>query len=1544
MEKRMRSSDVGGGNLVKKRSSSGCLIVRKKSDGIGVGSSGGSRDAFMSKEKKRSRIIMSDSGSSDELLEPYRRRVGPGTDNGGSVHRKTTLGKNENFGGTKDRSDQINSVKFGRDEKAEGERKRSRLDVFEFDEYDAIDGKMMRQEHGSKVGGIRLLGTKIHVGNKSQVEPLVAGSSRHFAGIDKRRHSYYDGASSTFGDGKRGSDRLKKNRFELKGEGSWLSVSMLKERYKDSSDKPIRVQGKNGVLKVMVKNKKKDSVSLKAFNHQDIHENRKGFRPGTSIKKDMLVHTSFRSETKLPESSGTLVKKDKHQMKLRKSLPTKSGKVPEWETDESDMSMKMGDENEGAHKSMKQVKSEDEKTPTSEKSPMSRSKEGKIRRGSGTEKQLLRDQIRKMLVSAGWTIDYRPRRNRDYQDAVYVNPSGTAYWSIIKAYDALLKQLEEEGGDIAPNGDGSFTPISDDVLSKLTRQTRKKMEHEMSKKHKVEGGNKVGREAATRKSLNGRSAIESLGMTREDEGSGSIRRQSSKALKSKMTENSSAMTTAGIDESQNFTRGINGENYADGAKWHGRNSRKLGRCTLLVRGSKKGLGLETDDFIPYAGKRTLLSWLIDSRTVQSSEKVQYMNRKRTRAMLEGWVTRDGIHCGCCSKILTVSKFEIHAGSKLRQPFQNIFLESGVSLLQCQLDSWNRQSESERSGFYNVDVDGDDPNDDTCGICGDGGDLICCDSCPSTFHQSCLGIQMLPPGDWHCPNCSCKYCGIAGQSMDDDDPVSSLLQCNQCEKKFHPSCMNGMDAPATDSSSSATYFCGQTCQEIYEHLQKILGVKHELEAGFSWSLIHRTDLDSDASLRGFPLRVECNSKLAVALSVMDECFLPIVDRRSGINLIHNVLYNCGSNFNRLNFSGFYTAILERGDEIISAASIRIRGTQLAEMPFIGTRHIYRRQGMCRRLFCAIKSALCSLKVEKLIIPAISETTDTWTVAFGFKPLEESDKQQMRSLNMLVFPGTDMLQKVFREAETLEGNQMEFSCEKPRKVESTDGVTPEVEDKQEVDSSVTPDRNVCGDIAIQNAKEEVVAADSNFETPVLPENESFIPKGDTENKLDVSSSIASDLNMCDDAAPQHVDEIKVEVVTNNSSFETPVPPINDKCVPGGEKPNKVESVHCITPGIENKSADNISAAPGLNVCDEVAPQDMEETEDKVGTASSSLDAPVLPLNDTSVPVGEKLTKVESVRGTPEVVNKADVAPSKVEKVCGKIPKVENKSDVDFSGAPDLNVGDDIALQDVKWTEEEVVDAKLSLDAPVFSVNDAPIPSSSLEDHCGKVQVSDEGAVCSHTWLADKLVESTSDPNCQTPATTRGVDAQDIRTEDAVTADSLQTAVLSVDDTSYSCERLRVSDEVTVCTGSQLTEEPAESASDPSAGSCDVEMEDKPTEVVITDSCSHTLVLPVTDASVPSNSSLQTPVLPMSDTAVPSDSLEACCGRPQLSDVGTLDSDSRLEDTIAESALEPQLHLPASCDVEMEEKQKDSSSQAPVLHANDQGKSHPVRSEVK
>ncbi|CBI26249.3 unnamed protein product, partial [Vitis vinifera] len=877
----MRSGDRSGG-LVKSRNASGCLIIKKKGDGVsGAGSSGSQGLLESKKEKKRPRLVLSDSGSSDELLESRRPRVLSGSSQAGNGVTVFKQGVEErNFG--------CNGVV---------ERKRSRLDVFEFDEYDRIEGKKQRKKEqmdNGEVGGRGFLGSKQVLQSSSRRE-FETGSSRQDI-VYRRKHSYFGNTSGSLGERNRGTD------------------------YSETS----------------------------SYDPQEAEGIRQVSRPVDSMKRNILIRPSSYSETKLHEKPGSFVGAEKKHPNLRKSLPTKKSKAS-------------------------YSGSEDRK-------------EGKVKRGSGTEKQLLRERIRGMLVNAGWTIDYRPRRNRDYLDAVYINPTGTAYWSIIKAYDALQKQIDDEESKSKPKD-------ADDI----------KHEEKLS----------------------------------------------------------------------SFIK---------------QNGKKIGRCTLLVRNSGKGLNLETDGFVPYTGKRTLLSWLIDSGTVQLSEKVQYMNRRRTKVMLEGWITRDGIHCRCCSKILTVSKFEIHAGSKLRQPFQNIVLDSGVSLLQCQVDAWNRQEESERSGFHPIDVDGDDPNDDTCGICGDGGDLICCDGCPSTFHQSCLNIQMLPSGDWHCPNCTCKFCGMAdGSNAEDDTTVSELVTCSLCEKKYHTSCIQGVDAVLSDTNNPSTSFCGQGCRELFEHLQKFIGVKQELEAGFSWSLIHRTDPGSDTSVRGFPQRVESNSKLAIALTVMDECFLSIVDRRSEINLIHNVLYNRGSNFNRLNYSGFYTAILERGDEIICAASIRIHGTQLAEMPFIGTRHIYRRQGMCRRLFCAIESALCSLKVEMLIIPAISELMHTWTVGFGFNPLEESHKQELRSLNMLVFPGTDMLQKLLLEQETADGNMTASPGTKSVESKGNNCNTPDLENKSDIDSSNGHDLSIHNHSISQHSNDRndnVCASDSISLTPAVP----------------------------------------------------------------------------------------------------------------------------------------------------------------------------------------------------------------------------------------------------------------------------------------------------------------------------------------------------------------------------------------------------------------------------------------------------------------------------
>ncbi|KAG5236556.1 increased DNA methylation [Salix suchowensis] len=955
MEEGRRSGNPSG-YIMKNRSSSGCLIVRKKGND-GVGSSGSHKVFESKKEKKRLRVEYSDSGSSDELLMPRHRKVGPEAlraCNGLSGYVESDTGRKGSRGEDIRRSDAGLIVRNGEDL---SKRKRNKLDVFEFDEYDGNDVEMLRRQRFEDGGmeGRRYLGSAM-AGRSGSVREYESGSSRH-AVVDRTKSSYSARSGGLSQGGNRG--------------GARSSLPFLRGDY--DSDEPIRVQGKNGVLKVMVNKKKKVSGSLNSYDRLEADENRKGVRTEDTVKRNVLMRPPVYYDPKSADKAGSASRTEKNSMNKKKSVSTKSvgpkkveardlmktplskkkSKDRDMDSDDSDTSLKLGPKNSGARKSVKGTSSGGEKTPHSQL-PEAKIKEGKVKRGSGTEKQKLREQIREMLLDSGWTIDYRPRRNRDYLDAVYINPTGTAYWSIIKAYDALLKQSDED--EARSRADGSpFTPLADEVLSQLTRKTKKKIEKEMKRKKRDVSDSEDARETAARKSSSTRGDEESLDSGSREEKLSSFLKRGGKSLKSRTGGNGFVSMHSKGDSSTHHLHDSIEKPPPGSNSHHGRKSRKLGRCTLLVRNSNEGTNSDSDGFVPYSGKRTLLSWLIDCGTVQLSEKVRYMNRRRTKVMLEGWVTRDGIHCGCCSKILTVSKFEIHAGSKLRQPFQNIYLESGASLLDCQIEAWNRQESVKRLGFQAVDVDGNDPNDDTCGLCGDGGDLICCDGCPSTFHQSCLDIKMLPPGDWHCPNCSCKFCGVASDknAKGDDTMIFELLTCSLCVKKYHKSCMQEIDTLSIDTNSSAASFCGKKCRELFEQLQKYLGVKHELEAGFSWSLIHRTDADSDTSLQGIPQRVECNSKLAVSLSVMDECFLPIVDRRSGINLIHNVLYNCGSNFNRLNYGGFYALILERGDEIISAASIRFHGTRLAEMPFIGTRHMYRRQGMCRRLLMLLK---------------------------------------------------------------------------------------------------------------------------------------------------------------------------------------------------------------------------------------------------------------------------------------------------------------------------------------------------------------------------------------------------------------------------------------------------------------------------------------------------------------------------------------------------------------------------------------------------------------
>ncbi|KAL7124732.1 hypothetical protein ABFS83_14G068700 [Erythranthe nasuta] len=412
--------------------------------------------------------------------------------------------------------------------------------------------------------------------------------------------------------------------------------------------------------------------------------------------------------------------------------------------------------------------------------------------------------------------------------------------------------------------------------------------------------------------------------------------------------------------------------------------------------------------------RTILSWLIDNNVVLPRAKVHYRARSGLR-MAEGRISREGIKCSCCGEIFTLCKFEAHAGSKNHRPCANIFLNDGRSLLECQLELRQHKSNKCSNSRSNKKTKGGESgnrNDYICSVCHFGGELVLCDRCPSSFHIQCLGLKEIPSGDWFCPSCCCKICGLSGFGEENEQvkDSSSAVVCGQCEHRYHAECLRNKGV--LNCHPEGYWFCQDSCQQIFSGLHNILGKSFPLEADdLSWTLVKykKSESHDQNNTSDNESLVENYSKLNVALSVMHECFEPVKEPGTGRDLVEDVIFNRWSELNRLNFQGFYTVLLEKNEELISAATVRIYGKTVAEVPLVATRFQYRRLGMCRILMNELEKKLAELGVERLVLPAVPTVLHTWTTAFGFSVVNESERLKFLDYTFLDFQGTVLCEK-------------------------------------------------------------------------------------------------------------------------------------------------------------------------------------------------------------------------------------------------------------------------------------------------------------------------------------------------------------------------------------------------------------------------------------------------------------------------------------------------------------------------------------------------------
>ncbi|KAI4373389.1 hypothetical protein MLD38_011518 [Melastoma candidum] len=413
-----------------------------------------------------------------------------------------------------------------------------------------------------------------------------------------------------------------------------------------------------------------------------------------------------------------------------------------------------------------------------------------------------------------------------------------------------------------------------------------------------------------------------------------------------------------------------------------------------------------------ANPKALLSWLIDKNIILPREKLSCRRDANSPTLAIGRASRLGIKCGCCQAVFSLRAFVDHAGITGSRPASRIFLADGRSLLDCQLQALCGKGSSlstKESGNSRRRSDcHKDESDDICTVCHDGGEMILCDQCPSTFHVKCVGLREVPDGEWFCPTCCCFSCNqrqfkqtFVG-STDGD-----IFHCH----RYHIGCLRAKGTDRPESIHEGRRYCSISCEKISENLDMLL--EKAVTAGkdnLTWTLLkcpERDDASHDAPQT--EAEAEIQSRLHLALDVMQECFETIEEPFTNSDLIEDVIFNRRSPLHRLNFCGFYTVLLERNDELISVATIRIYGKRVAEVPLVGTRLQHRRHGMCRVLINMLEMVLKILGVERLVLPAVPGVLNTWTTSFGFKEMTESERADLRGFTFLDFQGTIMCSK-------------------------------------------------------------------------------------------------------------------------------------------------------------------------------------------------------------------------------------------------------------------------------------------------------------------------------------------------------------------------------------------------------------------------------------------------------------------------------------------------------------------------------------------------------
>uniref|UniRef100_A0A8C8H156 DNA helicase n=1 Tax=Oncorhynchus tshawytscha TaxID=74940 RepID=A0A8C8H156_ONCTS len=178
--------------------------------------------------------------------------------------------------------------------------------------------------------------------------------------------------------------------------------------------------------------------------------------------------------------------------------------------------------------------------------------------------------------------------------------------------------------------------------------------------------------------------------------------------------------------------------------------------TTLSSSHEEDFGLEESDFDDVS---------IHSASVRSDtsgnakKKARKGRKKRKREDGDGYETDHQDYCEVCQQggeIILCDTCPKAYHLVCLDPELEKAPEGKWSCPHCEKEGIQWEAKDDDDEEEEVAVEEEDDHLEFCRVCKDGGELLCCDTCPSSYHIHCLNppLPEIPNGEWLCPRCMC----------------------------------------------------------------------------------------------------------------------------------------------------------------------------------------------------------------------------------------------------------------------------------------------------------------------------------------------------------------------------------------------------------------------------------------------------------------------------------------------------------------------------------------------------------------------------------------------------------------------------------------------------------------------------------------------------------------------------------------------------------------------------------------------------------------------